>query len=292
MAAGSDDTFTTATAVVADEATQGRYLAHIPVTWSTPGGVHGGMLVAAGLNAARTAVDRPELTMRVAHAMFLSPPSNDLVFDVEVLRQGRGSAHVRVRGTCVAQDQAAIDITAIFTAGIESREWLDSEPPDAAAPDAYTSDVGRTRAPGIAMQPPPLMDHLDLRSVLGLAPWDENWRPGQPARHVRWSRYRHTPRLADRTVDPTALLPLADLPGSAVWVKGPPEEMPIFFMSLDLSISFLEPVPDDWVLADIRARRLREGHVYVETDLWSDDRLVATSTQTMLRRRVPPNLVP
>jgi acyl-CoA thioesterase len=282
------ESFAAATAVTPSPGVPGRFDAHIPPTWSTPGGVHGGMLVAAGLRAARDATDRPELAMRLAHAVFLAPPSNDLLFDVVSLRQGKRSAHVRVTGTCVRQDHAAIDLTVVFTADGESPAWLDARHPDVPPPEQLSIESGfGVPAHGGPIPPPPLFDHLDVRSVIGMVPWAEGWTPDQPARHVRWNRYLETPRCPDGSIDPLGLLPFADLPGPAVWVKGRPGEMPMFFLSLDLSISFLEPVPEEWVLTDIRARWVGSGHVYAETDLWSGGRLVATSTQTMLRRIVP-----
>lgn len=245
------------------------------------------MLVAAGLRAAREHTARPDLTMRLAHAVFLAPPSNDLVFDVCALRQGKRSAHVRVTGTCAQQEHAAIDLTVVFTADAESSAWLDAEHPDVPTPDRLSVASGfAVPAHGGPIPAPPLFDHLDVRSVVGVVPWDERWTPDQPARHVRWNRYLETPRGLDGSIDPLGLVPFADLPGPAVWVRGRPGEMPMFFLSLDLSIRFLEPVPEEWVLTDIRARWVGSGHVYTETDLWSGGRLVATSTQTMLRRIV------
>jgi acyl-CoA thioesterase len=277
------DSFATATAVEADPRVAGRFHAHLPAGWSTPGGVHGGMLVAAGLRAARVGLGRPELQMRVAHAIFLAPPSNDLHFDVAFLRQGKGSAHVRVTGICAREQRRAVDLTVVFTAEADSAEWLDAEPPVVAGP--ADTPAGAPLEGAGPLPVPPLFDHLDVRSVVGVLPWAEGWTRDQPARHVRWNRYLETPSLPDGDIDPISLLPFADLPGPAVWVRGEPGEPPTFFLSLDLSITFLEPVPDEWVLCDIRARWLGGGHTYTETDLWSGGRLVATSTQTMLRRR-------
>jgi len=277
------------TAVRAVAGRPGRFEAHLPPSWSTPGGVHGGVLVAAGLRAALAGLDRPDLSLRTAHAVFLSPPGHDLVFDVTTLRQGSGSAHLRVSGTCARQDRPAVDLTVVLTADRDSPAFLEATPPPVrswreASPAPATEGLVVDGAP-VA---PPLFDNLDVRPVLGAMPWGDAWTPDQPARHVRWNRYRRPlARDAAGHLDPLALVPIADLPGPAVWVKLAPGEPVLFFLSLDLSVSFLEPVVDEWVLTDIEARWMGAGHVYVETDLWSGGRLVATSTQTMLRRMPP-----
>jgi acyl-CoA thioesterase len=280
------DSFVDATAVTVDQADTHRWHAHIPDGWNTPGGVHGGVLVATGVRAALAGVARPDLTLRLVHAVFLAPPSHDLFFDVTVLRQGRGSAHVRVAGTCAREQHPAIDLTLILTSDRESPSLIEVTAPDAPPPDELTSSEGGplSGAPGI-LTAPRLFDHLDVRTAVGRLPWDEQWAPGQGGRHLRWARLTARPALDDGVYDPLALLVLADLPGPAIWQQLPPDQPMLFFMSLDLSLTVLEPVTDEWILTDIRARRLDAGHAYVETDLWSADRLVATSAQTMLVRR-------
>lgn len=281
--------FVDATAVSADGVDPHRWHAHLDPSWDTPGGVHGGVLVATGARAALAGVDRPDLTLRVVHAVFLAPPSHDLFFDVTILRQGRGSAHVRALGTCAQQQHPALDLTMVLTSDRDSPARFDRAVPDVPPPDRLRSREGGPLrgAPGVD-SPPRLFDHLDVRTALGVPPWDDDWAPDQGARHVRWARYAVPPVLPDGTYDPLALLTLADLPGPAIWQQFGPDEPMLFFMSLDLSLSLLEPVRDEWVLTDIRARRLAGGHAHVETDLWSAGRLVATSAQTMLLRNPQP----
>lgn len=285
MAAPGRDLFEHAIAVRPADDGADRFVGHIPASWDTPGGVHGGMLVATALSAARTAMARDDLTMRSAHAVFLAPPGNDITFDVQVLREGRGSAHVRVSGRCMERDRPVVDATVMFTASSRYAEWLDAEMPSVEPPGDLNRDLDRKWPPQVERPPTPLLDRLDLRSIPGFVPWEREWSPDMPARYLRWGRYHDTPWISDGVVDPLSLLPLADLPTSAIWVRMPIEELPVFYLSLDLWITFLEPVTDDWVLADIRARWLGDGHAHLETDLWCADRLVAVSTQTMLHRR-------
>ena len=282
------DSFVTATAVSSDDVDPHRWHSYLDPSWDTPGGVHGGLLAATGMRAALAGVDRPDLTPRVAHAVFLAPPSHDLFFDVTVLRQGRGSAHVRALGTCAREQHPAIDVTVVLTADRESPSFLGGPQPDVPPPDELTSSEGAPLrgAPGL-MTPPPLFDHLEVRTALGRLPWDDGWTPDQGGRHVRWARYLVRPLDGHGAYDPLALLTLADLPGPSIWQQFGPDAPVVFFMSLDLSFTVLEPVTDEWILTDIRSRRLGDGHAYVETDLWSGGRLVATSSQTMLVRNPP-----
>jgi acyl-CoA thioesterase len=275
-----------ATRVIADDVDPHRWHAQLDDGWDTPGGVHGGVLVATGIRAALAGVARPDLEVRVAHSVFLAPPSHDLFFDVTVLRQGRGSAHVRALGTCARQQHPAIDLTVVLTSDRTSPSLPAGDAPEVPPPDELTSSEGGPLrgAPGVDASPR-LFDHLDVRTALGKLPWDDGWQPDQGPRHVRWARYRHRPTLPDGRYDPLALSPLADLPGPAIWQQFSRDEPMLFFMSLDMSLQVLEPVTDDWVLTDIRARRLADGHACVETDLWSAGRLVATSSQMMLIRR-------
>jgi acyl-CoA thioesterase len=282
------DSFVDATAVAPDDVDPHRWHAHLAPGWDTPGGIHGGVLLATAVRAGLAGVDRGDLTLRVAHALFLAPPSHDLFFDTTVLRQGRGSAHVRVLGTCAHQQHPAIDVTMVLTSDRQSPSFDEVGPPDVPPPEGLVSSEGGPLG-GAGLLAPPLFDHLEVRTAIGKLPWDEAWTPDQDRRHARWARYAVRPDLADGTYDQLALLPLADLPGPSIWQQFGPDEPMLFFMSLDLSLNFLEPVVDEWILTDIRARRLGGGHAYVETDLWSAGRLVATSAQTMLVRTALPS---
>jgi acyl-CoA thioesterase len=279
------ESFLKETAVTRDSADPHRWHARLSDAWDTPGGIHGGVLVATATRAALAGANRPDLRLRNAHAVFLQPPSHDLFFDVTVLREGRGSAHVRVAGTCAQQQHPALDVTVVMTADRESPAFMDDLPPEVPSPDEIGEQIPDSTPQAPFPGPPPLFDHLDVRTAVGRLPWNDDWEPDQHSHHVRWARYIATPRLDDGTVDPLSLLPLADLPGPSIWQRFPPDEPMVFFMSLDLSLNLLEPVTSEWILTDINARRMGEGHVYVETDLWSGDRLVATSSQTMMIRQ-------
>jgi acyl-CoA thioesterase len=279
--------FTEITTVTPHVERPGWFAGHLPPEWNTPVGVHGGMLVAIAARAGRESLGRDDLNIRAIHALFLAPPTYDLAFDCNVIRQGKGSAHVHVRAID-SDGTDALDLTMVLTSGRPSPSFLDARPPEVPGPDEIAAMRPSPESEPRMFPAPPLFDHLEIRTALGELPWSDRWTPDQPGHHVRWSRWNQSPRLADGSYDSLALLPLADLPGPSIWQKFGPDEPVMFFMSLDLSLNLLEPVQDDWILTDIESRRMGEGHVYVETDLWSAGRLAATSAQTMMVRMPKP----
>ncbi len=263
-----------------------RFVARIPETWNVPAGIHGGVLCATTLRAAREALNAPELAMRTAHGSFYARPSTaDLVIETRTIRRGGTTAHVEAHSRSPADPGAALALRALFTRRRDGPHHLDAAPPAVPAPDRCPPDAtGDDESP---LSRPPLFDQLDLRRARGTFPWAAEWQPGLPLVYSRWGRYLDRPEMADGTYDPLALLPLADLPGPSVWVHFGPGEPLRLLVSLELTIHFLEPVPDDWVLADFRARWLGDGYALSECDLWSDGRLVAVATQAMMLRVRP-----
>ena len=275
--------------------------AALPPGWDVPTGVHGGMLLATSLRAAEATLDEagadvePVLALRSAHASFLArPQGHELDLRAEVLRRGGTTAHVDVAARSDGADGDVLAARALFTRARPAGDaWLDAAPPPVPPPEDCTVDEGDAqRRRDWPMSPPPLFDHLDLRSALGVLPWEEAWAPGAPARYARWNRYHEVPARADGTMDPLALLPLLDLPGPAVWLRfGPGEDLRLL-VSLELTVDLLEPVIDEWVLTDFRVRWLGDGYLVADGDAWSAGRLVATVRQVMLVRRVPSGQVP
>lgn len=300
--------FTTATAVrpsgheVAGDAPAGAsraWTAELPEDWDVPSGVHGGVLAATALRAVGEALalepvdlDRPApvLSLRAAHASFLARPEDRrLALTTTVVRRGGTTGHVDVTARSFGAPVDALAVRALVARPRgDGDAWLDADPPDVPAPTelAPGGTDGRELS-AWPMTPPPLFGHLDIRPALGDLPWEPGWAPGRPARYARWARYREAPTLADGTLDPLCLLPLADLPGPAVWTRFGADDDLRLLVSLEMTLDLLEPVRDEWILSDFRARWLGDGYVVVDADLWSARRLVATLHQTMLVRRVP-----
>ena len=290
--------FDTATAVVPvdaapADATTRAWSADIPATWNVPIGVHGGMLLATSLRGAVAALDahhEHDQVLRSAHCSFLARPDDGrLALTTTVVRTGRTTSHVDVTARHPQGEIDLIGTRALFARrrDVGGAGFLDATMPDVAGPGDLVPETGWDADSGGPLLRPPLFDQLDLRPALGVLPWEDGWRPGLPAEYARWNRYLTPPRLPDGTFDPLALLPLADLPGPAVWVHFGPDEPFYFLTSLELTAHFVEPVTDEWILTDFRARWLGEGYVITECDVWSAGRLVAQVNQMMLVRPGP-----
>lgn len=291
-AGGADEIpghFGAATAVTADAHVPGRYHADIPPSWNSPLGVHGGVLVATAVRAACAAHGVDGMRLSSLHASFLErPETGRLVIDASVARVGGITAHVDVGARSHGQDPTALRLWSLFTRDRGGPGHVDAVHPD--VPNALDCpSAGSTGMPptgGFGM--PPLFDHLDMRTALGVLPWEEGWEPGQPARYARWNRYLVPPLDDHGGLDPLALLPVADLPAPAVWLRYSLDEPFFGLVSLELTAHLFEPPTDEWILADFRARRLAGGYVFTEADLWSGGRLVGVSSQMMLARQIAP----
>jgi acyl-CoA thioesterase len=282
--------FAAATAVRVDDHVPGRYHADIPAGWGSPVGVHGGVLAATITRGMQETGATAEKQLRSVSVTFLDRPSSGrLVIDTEVVRVGGLTTHVESRSRSHEQDATATRVSALFGRDRPGAGYLDATPPDVPPPDDCPTDGEMTGAP----VRPPIFDHLDLRPALGALPWHAEWTPDQPARYARWNRY-HVPPIDERgELDPLALLPIADLPAAAAWVRFGPTDPFVGAVSLELGFHLLEPPTEEWILTDFTARWMGDGYLLTEGDVWSGDRLVAFSSQLMLVRTAEqPMVVP
>lgn len=270
-----------------------RWRAQLPESWDVPNGVHGGMLAATALRGARSALDLldaagPDQAIRTTQVSFLArPTSHQLELTTSVLRSGGTTSHVEVE---VHSD--GVHVLSLRTLFARTRTpaggWNETPHPDVSPPDDSDETGGHEQAlRQWPSAPPALFGHLDLRPAMGVLPWEPGWQPGAPARFARWVRYREAPVGADGALDPVSLLPLADLPGPAVWSRFGPTDDVRRLVSLEMTVDLLGPARDEWVLTDFHARVLADGYVLVDADLWSGASLVAVLRQTMLVRVVP-----
>ena len=278
------ETFTDATAVT--PIGPDRWSAEIPPDWNVPVGIHGGVLMATTLRAAQARFDDPTMPLRTAHGSFYArPASNRLEITTEEIRRGGTTAHVAADSVAAGTDAVALSTRSLFTRPRPGESHLDVAPPDVPPPlDCPDDGTGDDESP---LSRPPLFGRFDVRRAAGTYPWADDWEPGLPMRYARWTRFHAAPTLADGSFDALALLPLADLPGPAVWVHWSPEDDLRLLVSLELTLHLLEPVTDEWVLADFRARWLGDGYTLTECDLWSGGRLVGHSIQSMMLRIAP-----
>jgi hypothetical protein len=104
-----------------------------------------------------------------------------------------------------------------------------------------------------------------------------------------WYRFDDTPFLGDGTVDPLALVVLADTMPGAVGEKVGAGPRAWFAPSVDLTLHLLDACRSPWVLAHNRARHAGDGYASADMALWDcgedgsgPPRLVAYATQLFL----------
>src|SRR6266576_1078290 len=82
------------TMLTPDPLRPGRFHANLPDAWKVAY-VFGGVSMYAALRAMQEALDRPDLDLVTANAIFLAPvPPGPITIDVDVLRDGRTASQV------------------------------------------------------------------------------------------------------------------------------------------------------------------------------------------------------
>jgi acyl-CoA thioesterase len=251
-------------------------------------------MAALALSATREHLDDVRLVPRTATVAFPSSIDTDEVeVRTDVVRLGKNvvqtRAEVRDWGRSDTSDDIRLDVIAAFgrdRGGDVS--YVDLSRPDVPDPgnaEPEGSPFGKAR-PSMM---PPVFERLDRRKALGALPWDDDWRPGAPARVCRWLRFRE-PALHQGRFDPLALLVAADLPGPAVWTKLGPDNFHTM-SSVQMTVHFLG-IPesaDAWLLADYRSGWAGEGYCTTETHLWDENgRFLAACSQLMTMHEVAP----
>src|SRR3954469_2156456 len=121
------------TVLTPDTEVPGRFHADIPDDWKVVY-VFGGVTMYAALRAMRAALDRPDLRLVTANAIFVAPvPPGPITIDVEVLRDGRTASQVaadlRVDGKIALRAHGVFGIAHDTELG-----FLDVEFPNAPGP--------------------------------------------------------------------------------------------------------------------------------------------------------------
>ena len=104
-----------------------------------------------------------------------------------------------------------------------------------------------------------------------------------------WYRFDHPPYLANGTIDPLALVVLADTMPGAVGEKIGPQDRMWFAPSVDLTVHLFDVWRSPWLLAHNRARHAGDSYASADMALWDCEedgagtpRLVAYATQLFL----------
>lgn len=263
----------------------GRYEAEIGEVWNLRPLPQGGIVTALALRAMADVLDQPDQRLRTLHTAFVAQVTHGpVVVDVELLRRGRSMSHLRAEVANTGASRGHMT-TAIFGSARQGFVFTDLEPPSVPGPE----DCPSFRDP-----PPPgaptfepmrfWTERVEGRNAIGHPPWEE-YTPGR-AERAMWYRFDDPPLLDDGTLDPLALVVLADTMPGAVGERVGRSERMWFAPSVDLTVHLLDECRSPWVLAHNRARQAGDGYASADMALWDcgpagrdGPRLVAYATQ-------------
>jgi acyl-CoA thioesterase len=282
------DAFSATTSVKATG--PGRYEADIDGTWNLNPLPQGGIVSALALRAMGDLLGDPSQALRTVHTAFVAQVADGSVrIEVELLRRGRSMSHLRAE---VANREAARGhvTTGIFGSPRPGFSFTDLAPPDSVpVPDECPSFRDPPPPGATTFEPMPFWDQrVEGRAAIGHAPWDGDYVPDR-AERAMWYRFDEAPFQGDGTVDPLALVVLADtMPGAVGEMVGPGPRT-WFAPSIDLTVHLLDACRSSWVLAHNQARHAGDGYASADMALWdcgergsAPPRLVAYATQLFL----------
>jgi len=291
--------FLNETAVRAVEPGSGRYTGEIGEVWTLRPQPQGGLVTALALRAMAAELDDGSQRLRTLHTTFAAQvAAGPVEIDVEVLRRGRSMSQLRAEVRNPGASRGHLT-TGIFGAGRDGFSFTDLRAPTGLPrPDdcpSFRDPIPEEVAAALPQPPPEPMpfwtERVEGRAALGHAPWDDDYVPDR-AERAMWYRFDEPPFLEDGTLDPLALVVLADTMPGAVGEKVGPQDRFWFAPSVDLTVHLLDACRSPWVLAHNQARYAGDGYASADMALWDfgpdgsgdggEPRLVAYATQLFL----------
>ncbi len=273
--------FTRQTTPVADPDRPGRWTATVTGDWNAPVLPHGGVMTSIALRALEADLALPAQRLRSVSTVFAAQvPVGPVEVETNVLRRGRslsqGQAVLRAVGS-----EAGFHVTAVFGADRVGYSFADARPPEVPPPGACHDFLWGAEEAGFDFAfEPTFWQQCESRPAIGHRPWEE-WPAGSSLK-ATWYRFRDTPRLADGTIDPMALVTFCDtMPGAIGEYTGSARRALWLAPSADLTVHVLDTARSEWLLAVNRARHASDGYASVDMELWDPDgwRIVAYGTQ-------------
>jgi acyl-CoA thioesterase len=258
----------------------GRYEAELDNSWDVVVLPQGGVLASFGLRAASLEIDDPTQPLRTCTTVFAGQVgAGELDIDVRILRRGRSATQVltevRNRGAT-----AGATTLAVFGSSRRGPSFLDVAPPEVPQP-ADCPSYRDPAPPGFDNAPSPFWSRVEGRGAIGHAPWEEH--DPTTSEVASWFKFDDAPLLPDGSLDPLAVVTIADrMPGSVSERLGNRGDR-WFAPSADLTVHLFAPARTEWLLAHDRAHWSGDGWASAECRVWDEDRnLVASATQMML----------
>ena len=286
MAASSLDPFTTATSLRRDHGVAGRFLGRIDDCWQLAVVPQGGIVAAVAARAMADELAAPSQPLRSLTVVFAGQVAvGPIEVEVTVLRRGRSlsqaTATVRNPGS-----EAGLTAVAVFGAVRPGFSFTDRPYPagigdPASYPsmrDPWPDDVELPR-----FDPMPFWNEVvEMRFIDGHPPWEDYVPTG--SEKLVWVRFDDPPFDAEGTLDPFALLVLADMMPGAVGQRMGNGGPTWFGPSADLTFHWFGPTRTDWLLVRNQARFAGDGYASVDAELWDPltGGLVGYATQQMI----------
>jgi acyl-CoA thioesterase len=263
----------TDTALTPDPARPGRVHANIPDDWKVVY-VFGGVSMYTALRAMHEHLDRPDLELVTANAIFVAPvPPGEITIDVDVLRDGKSASQVAADLRVAGSDTPALRVHGVFGRAHDT----DLVHQEVVFPEV--SLPAETPAPDITRPNP-----------FGDIPFHQQteWRPASPLDQYGKGYFLSWVRLIEGETDRLAMTVHGDVIGPAVGRALGPFDPGEFFMSLSLEIGirFVRTPVTQWVLQEIEAWHIGDGYATGPARLWDEaGNLCAIATQTAHLRR-------
>ena len=248
---------------------EGRYEARIDRDWWIVRGPNGGYIAALLVRALDHAVGDPGRPLRSLNIHYLRPPAEGPAFiSTRVERQGRGLTTLTAR--MEQGDRVQAIATAAYAAARGEADFSRWTMPDVPAPlDCPPREGGL----------PAMYQHYETRVAVGPRSFDPELRQSE-ALTGGWIRL-----VEPRPLDGALLAAYADAWPPAVFATHdlPPLMAGVPTVDLTVHVRATPPAdvaPDDFVLAVFRTRRVAEGFLEEDGEIWSrNGTLLAQSRQ-------------
>lgn len=243
----------------------------------------GGVVMAAALRAMGLVLDRDDLALASAAAVFCRPVAcGPVETTVKVLRSGRRGAQVQgsLRDATAPEGEVSVAVSAVFTdptmAGPRiaplPRPAELSDPPHGSEVEVHENDF-----------PLGFLDNTQWHVAAGpeTSPASNDPVP----RLALWFRFTEPPAAEAQDWEPALLAIPGDSLGSALVVALGGGDTPVGSVSLQIDLQVLAPIGGTWVGIDSICTHVGDGLANGVVHLWSESgEHVATLTQTAMLR--------
>lgn len=243
----------------------GLFTAHIDPGWFVVHGPNGGYVAAIVLRALLEAVDDPARAPRSLTVHFTAPPkAGPATVETTIERCGRSLTTASAR---MLQDGKLLALAlGSFSKPRDTLAFDESVAPQTRPPEACARMEPRI----------PIHERYDTRNALGTPPFGG----GERALTGGWIRLSE----GDRPLDAPLIAAYTDAWPPAVFSRLTAPGLTGGIPTIDLTIHFRETLgsarSEDFVLAVFRTRRVHEGFLEEDGEIWSrDGRLLAQSRQ-------------